>query len=119
MAITYINTNQCVRVKLPEQRGAVAEIVNRDLCGAENLIGMLRWLDEGERFDVEFLKDKHQLIYLMEGQGIITLESREYQVSQGAGIYLGPCETASVRQAGAAPLKLLHLVVRKEGENAI
>ncbi len=119
MATRYINTDQCARVRLPGQQGEIAEIVNRDLCGAKNVIGTLRWLFEGERFDAEFLKDKHQLIYLMEGQGVITLETREYEVSKGAGIYLGPCETASVRQAGVAPLKLLHLVVRKERENAI
>ncbi len=119
MATTYINTDQCARVKLLKQQGTVAEIVNRDLCGAENVIGMLCWLDEGERFDAEFLRDKHQLIYLMEGDGVITLETSDYAVSKGAGIYLGPCETASIRQAGTGPLKLLHLVVRKGRENAI
>ena len=119
MATTYIDTNRCSRVKLPEQQGAVAEIVNRDLCGAENLVGMLRWLGEGERFDAELLKDKHQLIYLMEGQGVITLENKDYPVSRGAGIYLGPCETAGIRQAGTGPLKLFHLVVKKGDEGAI
>ncbi len=119
MAITYINTNQCPRVKLPEQQGTIAEIVNRDLCGAQNVVGVLRWLNEGERFEAELLTDQHQLIYVMEGEGAITLKNKDYHVSKGAGICLGLCETAAVRQAGVAPLKLLHLVVRKERENAI
>ena len=113
MATTYIDTDQCPRVKLAGAQGAVAEIVNRDLCGAKNVVAMLRWLKEGERFDAGSLKDKHQLIYLMEGDGVITLDKKDYEVSKGAGVYLGPRETAAVRQAGSAPLKLLHLVVLK------
>jgi len=49
----------------------------------------------------------------MEGGGVISLENKDYEVSKGAGVYLGPGETAGFRQAGAAPLKLLHLVVLK------
>ncbi len=113
MATTYIETDRCPRVKLAGGRGAVAEIVNRDLCGAENVVGMLRWLDNGERFDADSLQDSHQLIYLMEGDGVITLDKKDYEVSKGAGAYLGPGETAGFRQAGPAPLKLLHLVVLK------
>ncbi len=119
MATRYIDTNQCARIKLHGQQGEFAEIVNRDLCGAENVIGILRWLNEGERFNAEFLKDRHQLIYVMEGQGDITLENKDYHVAQGAGIYLGPCETAGIRQAGTAPLKLFHLVVKKGDEGAL
>lgn len=113
MATTTIDTLQCPRVKLAGAQGAVAEIVNRDLCGAKNVVGLLRWLDAGDRFDAESLQDAHQLIYLMEGDGVITLENKDYEVSRGAGFYLGPRETAGIRQAGAAPLKLFHLVVPK------
>jgi hypothetical protein len=111
MAITYIDTEQCPRTELPGGQGAVAEIVNRDLCGAKNVIGMLRWLEAGERFDAEPLSGKHQLIYLMDGNGVISLGTQEYEVPKGAGIYLGPCESASLKQAGDLPLKLLHLIV--------
>ena len=48
----------------------------------------------------------------MEGDGVITLENKNYPVSKGAGIYLGPSETAIVSHAGDGALKLLHLVVR-------
>jgi len=112
MATTYIDTNQCARIKLPGLQGSAAEIVNRTLCGAEKVVGMLRWLVEKERFETEILRNRHQLIYLMEGEGVITLEQKSYSVSKGAGIYLGPSETASISQAGATTLKLLHLVVK-------
>ena len=111
MAVTYIHTSRCPRIKLGGAQGAVAEIVNGALCGAKNVVGMLRWLDAGERFDAESLNDRHQLIYLMEGNGVIALENKEYRVAKGAGIYLGPRETASIRQAGNAPLQLFCLVV--------
>ena len=112
MATTYIDTNQCARIKLPGLQGSVAEIVNRTLCGAEKVVGMLHWLVEKERFETEILRDRHQLIYLMEGEGVITLEQKSYPVSKGTGIYLGPSETASIIHAGAATLKLFHLVVK-------
>jgi mannose-6-phosphate isomerase-like protein (cupin superfamily) len=44
---------------------------------------------------------------------VITLDGKDYEVGKGAGVYLGPSESASVRHAGAAPLKLFHLVVPK------
>jgi hypothetical protein len=112
MATTYIDTNQCARLKLAGQQGSAAEIVNRTLCGAENVVGMLRWLVERESFETENLADRHQLIYLMEGDGVITLDKKSYPVSKGSGIYLGPSETATISQSGAGALKLLHLVVR-------
>jgi hypothetical protein len=111
MAITYIDTEQCPRTKLVGAQGSVAEIVNRDLCGAKNVIGMLRWLEAGERFNAEPLPGKHQLIYLMDGNGVIHLGTQDYEVAKGAGIYLGPRESSSIKQAGRLPLKLLHLIV--------
>ena len=53
------------------------------------------------------------MVYLMEGQGVIRLEGKDYQVKQGGGVYLGPSEKASISQTGAAPLKLFQLVVPK------
>lgn len=111
MVATYIDTHQCPRITLADARGAVAEIVNQNLCGAQNVVGRLRWLGAGEGFAAEALNDRHQLIYLMAGAGVVTLENKEYEVSKGAGIYLGPRETVSIRQAGNAALKLFHLVV--------
>jgi glyoxylate utilization-related uncharacterized protein len=113
MTTTFINTGECARVKLQGSGGEVAEILNRALCGAENVLGRLRWLGTGEGFDAAAQQDKHQLIYLMEGEGVITLDTKHYPVAKGAGIYLGPAEAASIRHTGAAPLKLLHLVVAK------
>ena len=111
MTTTFIDTDACQRVALGGNQGAVAEIVNEALCGAEDVTGMLRWLDAGERFDAAAISRTHQLIYLMEGDGVITLEGKDYEAGKGAGIYLEPNERASISHSGGVPLKLLHLVV--------
>jgi glyoxylate utilization-related uncharacterized protein len=113
MATTHINTNGIPRKKLNGGQGEVAEIVNQALCGAENVLGMLRWLKDGEHFATESLEATHQLLYLMEGDGVISLRGKNVEVKRGGGVYLGPTETASIRHAGDSTLKLLHLVVPK------
>ncbi len=113
MSTTHIDTNRISRKKLNGGQGEVAEIVNQALCGAENVLAMLRWLSDGEHFATESLEDTHQLLYLMEGEGVISLGDDDVKVSKAAGVYLGPTETASIRHAGNSTLKLLHLVVPK------
>lgn len=110
MSTTRIDTNALPRVSLNGQ-GEFTEILNKELCGAENVVGTLRWLDEGQRFDADAVGTSHQLIYLMEGAGTITLEGKDYEVTKGAGIYLGPSEAASISHRGDGALKLFHLVV--------
>ena len=110
MSTTLIKTNSQPRTRLNGQ-GEVAAILNKELCGAENVVGELRWLAAGERFDAKQLADTHQLIYLMEGEGTISLNGEDYDVVKGAGIYLGPTETASISQRGGSTLKLFHLTV--------
>jgi hypothetical protein len=108
--LTFIDTNKLARKQTPE--GEVTEILNRELCGAKNVVAALRWLKSGEKFNTEAL-DKHQLLYLMEGEGNIHLDNKNYDVSKGAGVYLGPSESATIQPAAGASLKLLHLVVPK------
>jgi quercetin dioxygenase-like cupin family protein len=108
MALTFIDTNQLPRKTTPE--GEVTEVMNRALCGAENVVGSFRWLKPGERFKAAS-SEKHQLIYLMEGQGKINLDNKSYDVSKGAGVYLGPSESATIQAADGGSLKLFHLVV--------
>jgi hypothetical protein len=106
--LTFIDTNKLPRKTTPE--GEVTEVLNRDLCGAKNVVAALRWLKSGEKFTAE-ASNKHQLLYLMEGQGSIHLNNKDYDVSKGAGVYLGPSECATIQPAKSASLKLLHLVV--------
>jgi glyoxylate utilization-related uncharacterized protein len=113
MATTFIDTNKIPPVKLPGNQGTYAEILNTALCGAKNGVGSLRWLQAGESITVACDQNTDQMVYLMEGQGVIRLDGKDYQVGQGAGVYLGPSEKASISQAGAAPLKLFQLVVPK------
>ena len=94
---TFIDTNKLPRVKTPQ--GEATEILNDALVGAKNVLGTLRWLKSGEKFDAAPL-DKHQLIYLMEGKGSIRLENKDYDVAKGMGVYLGPSETATIQAAG-------------------
>jgi quercetin dioxygenase-like cupin family protein len=108
MALTFIDTNKLPKKKTPQ--GEVSEVMNRDLCGAKNVLGTLRWLKSGEQFKAES-SDKHQLIYLMEGQGKINLDNKNYDVSKGAGVYLGPSESAIIEAADGASVKLFHLMV--------
>jgi mannose-6-phosphate isomerase-like protein (cupin superfamily) len=104
----YIDTNQLPRVKTPQ--GEVTEILNEHLAGAKNVHGSLRWLKSGEKFTAEPL-NKHQLLYFMEGDGTIRLENKDYQVGKGAGVYLGPSETASIEAKTGSTVKLFHLTV--------
>jgi mannose-6-phosphate isomerase class I len=106
--LTFIDTNQIPRKRTPQ--GEVAEVLNRELCGAKNVLGMLRWLKSGEKFRVE-ATDRHQLLYLMEGNGSIHLDNKVYAVSKGAGVFLGPSETATIQAGEGASVKLFHLVV--------
>ncbi len=110
MALTFIDTNKLPRQKTPQ--GEATEILNNALAGAKNVLGTLRWLNSGETFKAES-SDKHQLIYLMEGQGRINLENKDYDVAKGAGVYLGPSESATIQAADGASVKLFHLVVPK------
>jgi hypothetical protein len=107
-SLTFIDTNQLPRVKTPQ--GEVTEILNQRLMGAKNVLGTLRWLSPGEKFQAEPL-EKHQLIYLMEGQGSIRLDDKDYDVARGAGVYLGPSESATIQAGAGSPLKLFHLMV--------
>jgi quercetin dioxygenase-like cupin family protein len=108
MALTFIDTNQLPRVKTPQ--GEATEVLNQQLAGAKNVLGTLRWLNAGEKFSAE-ASDKHQLFYLMDGEASINLEQKDYAVKKGAGVYLGPHETATLTAPPSSPAKLFHLVV--------
>ena len=110
MANTYIDANSIPRIKA-SGAGECAEILNDRLAGAKNVVATLRWLNAGDAYEARSDNRTHQLIYLLEGEGTITLNAREHRVRQGSGIYLGPTEQALVRHAGRAPLKLFQLAV--------
>src|SRR5580698_11289299 len=96
-SLTFIDTKTLPRVKTPQ--GEVTEILNQQLVGAKNVLGTLRWLSPGEKFQAD-PTEKHQLIYLMEGSGQIRLDDKDYDVSHGAGVYLGPLESATIQAGG-------------------
>jgi len=110
MSLTYIDTNTLPRKSSPGH-GEMTEVLNNALCGANNVVGSLHWLKAGDNFNAG-AGDKHQLVYLMDGKGRITLNGKAYDAGKGAGVYLGPTETATV-EARDNGLKLFVLVVPK------
>jgi glyoxylate utilization-related uncharacterized protein len=108
---TYIDTNRIVRIRT-SGAGETAEILNHTLAGARNVIATLHWLDRGEHLDAGE-PGFHHLVYLMEGEAAIALNGGDHRAGKGAGVYLGPSETARISHAGSAPLKLFHLRVPK------
>jgi len=113
VANIYIDSNKIPHTRVPGA-GEFAEILNDRLAGAKNVVATLRWLNRGDALDAGPDAKTHQLIYLIEGEGTITLDAKGHQVAKGAGIYLGPGESARISHSGDAPLKLLHLVVPKQ-----
>ncbi|MBZ0141848.1 MAG: AraC family ligand binding domain-containing protein [Pseudorhodoplanes sp.] len=109
MSLTFIDTNKLPK-KATSGHGEVVEVLNDALCGAQNVLGSLRWLKGAESFTAE-AANKHQLIYVMDGKGRIRLDGKDYDIEKGGGIYLGPAETATIRAGADASLKLFHLVV--------
>jgi len=112
MANTYIDTNTLPHTKMSGS-GEYVEVLNDALCGAKNVVGSLRWLGAGDTYDAVCDGKTNQLLYLMEGEGTITLNGKDHQVAKGHGIYLGPNESARIAQRGSTPLKLFQLVVPK------
>src|SRR5678815_2682667 len=76
---TFIDTNSLPRTTTPH--GQFTEILNGALTGAKNVLGVLRWIRPGESFKAD-AKDKHQLLYLMEGAGRINLENKDHDVTK-------------------------------------
>jgi quercetin dioxygenase-like cupin family protein len=110
MSLTFIDTNKLPRQSSPGH-GQMTEVLNEALCGAKNVRGSLRWLQGGDTFQAE-ADNRHQLVYLMDGKGRITLNGKGYDVGKGAGVYLAPKEKATVAAVNGA-LKLFVLVVPK------
>lgn len=111
MANTYIDANRIPRTAIAGA-GEVAEILNNQLAGAKNVVARLHWLNRGDRLDAGE-PGFHHLLYLMEGEATITLNGSDHEVGKGAGIYLGPSETARIEHAGSSPAKLFHVSVPK------
>lgn len=112
MANTYIDTNKLPHTKT-SGAGEHVEVLNNALCGAKNVVGSLRWLQSGDKYDAANDSKTNQLLYVMDGEATITLNGKDHQVGKGNGLYLGPAESARITQRGAAALKLFQLVVPK------
>lgn len=103
----YIDTNKLPSHKTPY--GEVKPILNEAIAGAKNVVVELRWIEPGQTFKPD-VQDRHQLIYFMEGPGKIKInvDGKDYEVGRGAGVYLGPKESASITALGSKA-KLFHI----------
>jgi len=113
MANTYIDTNKLPHTEVPG--GEYVEVLNSALCGAQNVLGTLRWIKAGEKYEAVSDARTNQLLYLMEGEATIALNGKTHDVAKGHGLYLGPSESATISHRGTSPVKLFHLVVPKQG----
>jgi hypothetical protein len=80
MANTYIDTNTLPHTKVAGS-GEYVEVLNNALCGAKNVVGSLRWLQAGDKYDAKNDGTHNQLVYLMEGEATITLNAKDHQVA--------------------------------------
>ena len=114
MANTYIDTNKLPHTKTPE--GEYVEVLNNALCGAKNVVGTLRWVKAGERYDAANDARTNQLIYLMEGEATITLNAKSHDVAKGNGILSGAVGIGEHLTAGPRPAQTLPVgLVPKQG----
>ena len=109
--ITHIDTETLERVVSAGGSGEETVVLSPEVCGAQNVRGVLRWLKPGDQFDAVPLPSSHQLLYVMEGEGVFHLEGKEYPAGPGAGVYLGLGEGARLDHAGNAALQVFHVVV--------
>jgi hypothetical protein len=109
----FIDTRALPREAMPSG-GEMTEVLNRHLAGAQNVTATLRWLRNGERFEVPSLDD-HQLLYFTDGQGMLTLLDTTHVVGKGMGVYLEPSESATIAALEQSSVTLFHLVVRRSG----
>ena len=110
MSLTFIKTNECSR-QVTAGSGASAEILNDALCGAKNVLAKLHWLNGSDKLKANAKAGTHELLYLMEGNAVITLNQKDYPVTKGAGVYLGPNEAADIKPDGKTDIKILQLIV--------
>lgn len=110
MAI-YIKTGECPETTLPDDQGRARQIMNRELCGAETGVVTIRTLGPGEAATLAGLPASKQLVYVMNGAGVITLGEKRVSVGPGAGLYLEEGESAAIAQDRDADLVAVHVVV--------
>ena len=108
---TFIDTEQCKRINTQDLQGEYAEIINKELCGADNVVGILRWLKGGQKFTADSLPGTYQLLYLLEGDATVGLNDKDYEISTGMGIYLESEETTNISPNKGGIVKILHLIV--------
>ena len=113
MANTYIDTNTLPHTKIAGS-GEYVEVLNNALCGAKNVVGTLRWLQAGEKYDAVVRRETNQLLYLMEGEATITLNGKDHRWRRATGS-IWAVRIGEHRAAGNRAAQAFQLVVPKQG----
>ena len=107
-SLTFIDTNKLPRVKTPQ--GEVTEILNQQLVGAKNVLGTLRWLSPGEKFQPE--PSRETSAHLLDGRpGEHPPGQQGLRCFPRRGRLSGPSESATIQAGAGSSLKLFHLMV--------
>lgn len=106
MATTFIKTGNLPRTRVPGA-GEATDVLNEAICGAKNVRATLRWLHAGDRLDATPKASTHQLIYLMDGHGVITLNTRTIRWARARACTSARASRPASRPEGADGVELL------------
>jgi quercetin dioxygenase-like cupin family protein len=92
----------------PYDQGRVKELVSRDACGSTDLnIGMY-WLDPGEVHPLHFHATASEFYFVLDGQGIFTVDDDEVRGTPGTMIYMPANTNHKIVVDKSSPLKVLY-----------
>ena len=109
--LTIINSNTAESRRV--ESGTETTLCSPGLCGSKNLTVYKRTIFAGRQFNLQAVNDYH-LVYVMRSsaKGFVHFKNETHDAEEGAGVLLGPSETARF-QASESNLELLHMVAPK------
>src|SRR2546422_9217216 len=109
--LTIINSNTAEARRV--ESGTEVTLCSPGFCGSKNLTVYKRTIFAGRRLDVLAANEYH-LVYVIATptKGIIRFNNQLHDAEEGAGVLLGPSESARFEASGSN-LELLHMIVPK------
>ena len=107
--LTIVNSNTAEARRV--ESGTEVTLCSPGYCGSRNLTVYKRTIFAGRRLDVPAANDYH-LVYVIASptKGIIRFNNQLHDAEEGAGVLLGPSESARFEAPGSN-LELLHMIV--------
>src|SRR5262249_33680243 len=109
--LTIINSNTAEARRV--ESGTEVTLCSSGYCGSRNLTVYKRTIFASRTLDVPAANDYH-LVYVIASpaKGIIRFNKQLHDAEEGAGVLLGPSESARFEASGSN-LELLHMIVPK------